>query len=154
MVEACQMYSYKKSKNCPKLWINLAIFGFFIRIHYTCFHHPGVTSHQRSHPASLLGSNMNNTIATKGQHTCHKVKVNYLKSLLSLEPDFTLVLIHIKPYQRQFSDWAREFRGNEQLSFFSYYFNKLLVSVIDSWFFLFITNYSVHFSLEAPVAQW
>jgi len=38
------------------------------------------------------------------KHTCHNIKVNFLKSLLSLEPDFTLVLIHIKPYQRQFSD--------------------------------------------------
>ena len=52
-----------------------------------------------------------------GVHTCHNVKVNFLKSLLSLEPDFTLVLIHTKPYQRQFSDCAREFRENEHLPF-------------------------------------
>ena len=51
-------------------------------------------------------------------HTCHNVKVNFLKNLLSLEPDFILVLIQSKPYQRQFSDGAREFRENEHLSFF------------------------------------
>ena len=85
-------------------------------------------------------------------HTCHNVKVNFLKSLLSLQPNFTLVLAHIKPYQ--FSDWVREFRENEHLPFFSYYFSKLRVFVTDFWFFSFLTNYSVLISVEAPVAQW
>ena len=31
-------------------------------------------------------------------HTCHSVRDNFLKSLLSLKPNFTQVLMHIKPY--------------------------------------------------------
>ena len=55
---------------------------------------------------------------TCSKHTCHNVKVNFLKKMLPLEPNFTPFLIQIKPYQRQFSDWARESRENEHLPFF------------------------------------